>query len=171
MAHNWEHNQGFEHKRGKQESPAAFEAFTAFLQLGNKRNQQTVCEITGQSRNMVRIWSKEYAWKDRAAAYDGYMMAQRFNEVRADSEAKHKQAIIRFRDDQARRARAMGNLAELLLDLTREKVEAMRAAGELPSEQQLSNLAKTVATLGETSMNLEAAALGVEELLDAELGQ
>lgn len=169
MAHPWELNQGFQHKRGKQESPAAFEAFTAYLQLGSQRSQAEVCAITGQSRNMVRIWSKDYAWKERAAAWDGWQMSQRFTEVRADAEQKHRAAIERFRDDQARRARAMGNLAELLLDLTREKVEAMRAAGELPSEQQLSNLAKTVATLGETAMTLEAAALGVEELLDAEL--
>ena len=53
-----------------------------------------------------------------------------------------------------------------MMDLTREKIQAMQAAGQLPSEQQISNLAKTVASLADMAMNLKATALGVDELMD-----
>lgn len=165
----WDFGAGYEHKRGKSETPRAYEAFVTFLQLGRERNLPAVAKILSETRANVEQWSKRYAWRERSAAYDAAHIATRFEEVRNQREEEHRKAIKKFRDDQARRARAMGNLAELMLDLTQEKLMAMRAAGELPSEQQLSNLAKTVATLSDTSMNLEAAALGVDELLEAHL--
>ena len=61
----------------------------------------------------------------------------------------------------------MGDLADLMMDLTAEKLQAMRAAGELPSEQQIANLAKTVASLADMAMNLKATALGVDDLVEA----
>lgn len=165
----WLYGRGFDAAKGKKETPAAYEALTCYLQLGKERSHKAVAAVLGRATSQLKTWSRLYSWKARTAAYDAAQIKDRFKEAREESEAKHKAAILRFRDDQARRARGMGNLAELLMDLTQEKVEAMRAAGELPSEQQLSNLAKTVATLGETAMNLEAAALGVEELMDSEL--
>lgn len=169
MAHPWTFGHGFETKRGRKESPAAYEALTCYLELGANRSHKQVAAILGRHLSQLKTWSRNYSWKDRTAAYDAHQIQNRFKESRAENEAKHRAAILKFRDDQTRRARGMGQLAELLMELTQEKVEAMRAAGELPSEQQLSNLAKTVATLGETSMNLEAAALGVEELMEADL--
>lgn len=165
----WHHGLGFESRAGKAETPAAYEALTCYLQLGKSRSHKSVASVLGRATSQIKTWSRLYNWKMRTAAYDAAQIKDRFKEAREANEAQHRAAILRFRDDQARRARGMGNLAELLMDLTREKVEAMRAAGELPSEQQLSNLAKTVATLGECSMNLEAAALGVEELMDSDL--
>ncbi len=64
--------------------------------------------------------------------------------------------------------------ADLMVELTTEKIQAMRAAGELPSEQQIANLAKTCSTLQETTSNLQATALGIDELVDMvdqELGE
>lgn len=165
----YDFGQGYDHKRGKQESPAAFEAFTCYLQLGRERSHKRVAEVIGDNLPIIAQYAKRYAWRERAAAYDADRMQDRFAEARKEREEQHRQAILKFRDDQARRARAMGKLAELMLELTEDKLLAMRDAGELPSEQQISNLAKTVATLADTSMNLEATALGVEELLDAQL--
>lgn len=165
----YEFGQGYAHKKGKAETPAAYEALTCYLQLGRQRSHKQVAEIVGEPVRIIQQYATRYAWRERAAAWDAEQMQERFNEARKGREEAHRAAILKFRDDQARRARAMGGLAELLLELTREKVEAMRAAGELPSEQQLSNLAKTVATLSDTSMNLEATALGVDELLEVQL--
>lgn len=162
----YDFGQGFDHKKGKQETPAAFQALTCYLQLGRERSQKKVAEVLGESLSIVHQYAKRYAWRERAAAYDADQMQARFSEVRQQRESEHRAAILRFRDDQARRARAMGKLAELMLELTEDKLMAMRDAGELPSEQQLSNLAKTVATLSDTSMQLEATALGVDELLE-----
>jgi|TARA_Y100000289_G_scaffold31047_1_gene30730 tRNA(Ile)-lysidine synthase TilS/MesJ len=168
---DWDLGQGFAHKKGKVETASAYEAFTLYLNLGTRRSQRQVATILNVSLKTVETYSKRYAWRERAAAYDADAIKKRFKEVAQNREEEHRKAIAKFRDDQARRAKAMGNLAELMLDLTQEKMQAMRAAGELPSEQQLSNLAKTVATLSETSMNLEAAALGVDELLETHLDE
>lgn len=165
----WDFGTGYDHKSGRAETPAAYEGFVTYLQLGRTRNHKTVADMLRQNLKTVEQWAKRYAWRERAAAYDAAHVVRRFEEIKAEREEQHKEAIRKFRDDQARRAKAMGNLAELMLELTQEKLMAMRAAGELPSEQQLSNLAKTVATLSDTSMNLEAAALGVDELLEAHL--
>ena len=148
----WDLGEGFEHKKGVRETPAAFEAFTVYLQLGRARTHKAVADVLGETMNNVRQYAKRYAWRERAAAYDAAQAQDRFADVKKEQEEQHRLAIMRFRDDQARRAKAMGGLAELMLELTRDKLEAMRAAGELPSEQQLSNLAKTVATLADTSM-------------------
>lgn len=168
---DWDFRQGYGHKSGKVESAGAYEAFTCYINLGKPRTQRQVAVILDISLKTVETYAKRYAWTERAAAYDAHQMSKRFEEVKNTREEEHRKAIAKFRDDQARRAKAMGNLAELMLELTQEKMHAMRAAGELPSEQQLSNLAKTVATLSETSMNLEAAALGVDELLESHLDE
>lgn len=167
----WDLGQGFAHKKGKVETANAYEAFTVYLNLGKRRSQKQVCAVLNTPIKTIETYSKRYAWRERSAAWDANEIKKRFDEVRQDREEEHRKAIAKFRDDQARRAKSMGNLAELMLDLTQEKMQAMRAAGELPSEQQLSNLAKTVATLSETSMNLEAAALGVDELLETHLDE
>lgn len=170
----YEHNKGFEGKSGKQESPEAFSAFTTYLELGRGRTNQKVAEILGISRSAVSQFAKKYNWRERASAYDADQVKQSFAEVRKEKQAKQKQAIRRFRDEQLRRAQGMGDLADLMMELTTEKLQAMRAAGELPSEQSISNLAKTVGSLADMAMNLQATGLGVDELVDtleAELGE
>ena len=166
--------QGFKGKPGKFESPKAFEAFTAFLQLGRQRTIQKVADFMGVSKSAIVTMSRNYAWKDRAAEYDADQVKATFADVRKEKQEAQKRAIRKFRDEQLRRAEGMGDLADLMMDLTSEKLQAMRAAGELPSEQQISNLAKTVASLADMAMNLQATGLGVDELVDTletELGE
>ena len=166
--------QGFKGKPGKFESPKAFEAFTAFLQLGRQRTIQKVADFMGVSKSAIVTMSRNYAWKDRAAEYDADQVRATFADVRKEKQEAQKRAIRKFRDEQLRRAEGMGDLADLMMDLTSEKLQAMRAAGELPCEQQISNLAKTVASLADMAMNLQATGLGVDELVDTletELGE
>lgn len=168
----YDHNQGFDNKRGKRESADSFAAFTVYLELGRERSLKAVASIIGTSVGNVANMSKKYAWSGRAAAYDADQVKATFAEVRKEREAAHRVAIRRFRDDQERRAKALGQLGDLMLDVATEKILAMRAAGEHISEQALSNVARTVASLHEMSANLQATALGIDELesaLDQEL--
>ncbi len=162
----YEHNKGFEGKSGKKESPEAFAAFTTYLELGRGRTNQKVAEIMGVSRSAIAQHAKKYNWRERASAYDADAVKANFAEVRKEKQTQQKNAIRRFRDEQLRRAQGMGDLADLMMELTTEKLQAMRAAGELPSEQSISNLAKTVASLADMAMNLQATGLGVDELVD-----
>ena len=161
----YELNQGLT-GRNKRETPEAFEAFTIYLELGRGRSAAKVASVLGCSTANVQKWQKRNKWTDRAAHYDADRVKEDFKEVREKRAKEHKAAIERFRKEQERRARGMGDLADLMMELTSEKLMAMRAAGELPSEQSISNLAKTVASLADMAMNLQATALGVDELVE-----
>lgn len=170
----YDHNQGFSDKRGRVESPESYSAFVTYLELGKQRSLKRVAELVGTSIGNIQNFSKRYNWSERAAAYDADQVREQFKQAREERNSKHRQAITAFRNEQEQRAHAMGELADLMMDLTAEKLQAMRAAGELPSEQSISNLAKTVASLADMAMNLKATALGVDELVDAidqELGE
>ena len=156
------------------ETPKAAQAFAAYIELGRERTTAKVASVLGIGPQRTRDWAVKYHWRDRAAICDSRAMKSRFSEVNGERAEQHREAIRQFRKDQDRRAKAMGDLADLMVDLTTEKITAMRVAGELPSEQQIANLAKTCATLAETSANLQATALGVDELVDMvdqELGE
>jgi len=170
----YEYNQGLT-KRGKRETPEAFEAFTTYLELGpRERSAKKVAAILGCTEGNIRNMIKRNNWVERAAQYDADNVKRDFAEARKARQEQHKRAIEKFRKEQERRAQGMGDLADLMMELTSDKLQAMRAAGELPSEQQISNLAKTVASLADMAMNLQATALGVDELVDTletELGE
>lgn len=152
--------------RTKKETPESFEAFTIYLELGRGRTAQKVASVLGVSKDHIAKWMRRNNWRERATHYDADRVKENFKEVREKRAAEHKAAIERFRKEQERRAHGMGELADLMMELTSEKLMAMRAAGELPSEQSISNLAKTVASLADMAMNLQATALGVDELVD-----
>lgn len=158
--------------RRDNETPKAYEAFTAYLELGRERTLKSVAKLLDITWAACANYSKKYSWQERAADYDADKVRSRFSEVRREKEEEHRVAIRLFREAQERRAKSLGELGDLMLDVATEKIEAMRAAGETISEHSLANIAKTVASLHEMSMNLGAAALGIDELeaaLDAEL--
>lgn len=172
----YDHNQGFDKgAKGKNsESPEAYGYFVTYMELGRSRSYVKVAEVTGTTESNIRKFAKRYNWRERCAQYDADQVRATFAQSKAENQAKHKAAIKRFRDEQMNRARGMGDLADLMMELTAEKLQAMRAAGELPSEQSISNLAKTVASLADMAMNLQATGLGVDELIDTletELGE
>ena len=156
------------------ETPRAAEAFACYIELGRQRSAAQVAKVMKIAGQRTRDWSAKYSWQERAAIHDAAQMKARFKDVAEDRAEKHRKSIQVFRDATDRRAKALGNLADLMVDLTTEKIQAMRAAGELPSEQQIANLAKTCSTLQETTSNLQATALGIDELVDMvdqELGE
>lgn len=171
----YDHNQGFDTKKGKSsESPEAYGYFTIYMELGRERSYKKVGEVVGTTESNIRKFAKKYNWRERCAQFDADQVRATFADARAENQKKHKAAIKRFRDEQMRRAQGMGDLADLMMELTADKLQAMRAAGELPSEQSISNLAKTVASLADMAMNLQATGLGVDELVDTletELGE
>ena len=152
----------------RNESPAAFRNFTCFCELGPElRTSRRVAEITGVDPRTCEKQSAKYKWLSRAAEYDAHQVRVQFAAVKAQREHQQREKIVAFRNEQERRAHAMGDLADLMMDLTADKLQQMRAAGELPSEQQIANLAKTVASLSDMAMQLKATALGVDDLVDA----
>lgn len=172
----YDHNKGFDRgsKDRVSESPEAYGYFTIYMELGRERSYGRVGEMTGTTEGNIRKFSKRYNWRERCAQYDADKVRATFADAREENRKKHHEAIKRFRNEQMNRAQGMGDLADLMMELTAEKLQAMRAAGELPSEQSISNLAKTVASLADMAMNLQATGLGIDELVDTletELGE
>lgn len=168
----YDHNAGPKKKGAKIETPEGYEAFIAYLELGRDRTFDKAAKIVGIAFTTARDLAHRFSWTERAAAYDADQMRDRFKEVKKEREAKHRETINKFREQQHQRALAMGDLADLMLDMTTEKLNAMRAAGEHISEQSISNVARTVASLADMSMQIQATALGIDDLndaLDAEL--
>lgn len=174
VANIYDHNKGPKKKGAGRETHTGFEAFTAYLLLGRERNISKTAKIVGISYNTCKDLSQRFCWPERAAAYDADQIKARFAEVKKAREKKHREEIDEFRHRQHTRAIAMGDLADLMLDMTADKLNAMRAAGEHISEQSISNVARTVASLADMSMQIQATALGIDDLneaLDADLGE
>ena len=168
----YNHNKGPKKYGAGRESPQGFEAFTAYLQLGRQRTIKKAAEVAGIALTTCKDLAKRFCWTERAAQFDADQMKARFEEVRRERETRHREEINKFRERQANRAIAMGDLADLMLDMTTDKLTAMRAAGEHISEQSIAQVARTVASLADMSMQIQATALGIDDLneaLDAEM--
>lgn len=168
----YDHNQGPKKYGASRETPEGYEAFVAYLELGRERTVGKAAKIAGIALTTAKDLAKRFCWTERAGAYDGDQMRQRFDEVRKARHRKHRAEINSFREKQHVRAMAMGDLADLMLDMTTDKLNAMRAAGEHISEQSIANVARTVASLADMSMQIQATALGIDDLneaLDADL--
>ena len=113
-------------ERLENESAKAFEAFTAYRDIGPDRSARAVWEKCGKSRGLIERWCAQYRWKDRAEAYDDYR----------DREAR-KTAVSDYKKMNARHAKIgmqLQNTALLALKKLGEQLEA----GELTPNQILS---------------------------------
>ena len=54
------------------ESAPAHEALLIYLAAGAKRSAQSTADVIGKSASLVRGWSAEHAWVERAAAFDSH---------------------------------------------------------------------------------------------------
>lgn len=165
MPNLWDHNQGI--PEGRKESPEAYRCFRVWLELGKERSQQVAVDVAGSTIGKIKSWSSRHNWNDRAAAYDAHQVSEWSKQVRDDFESTHKSELLKFRRDQQKRAAGLGRVADLLIEVTTTTLEEMASAGEAVDTQQLAAVARTAAALTESSMNTAAAALGVDDLIEA----
>lgn len=57
-------------ERQKGESAQAFEAFSAYLEMGADRSIRAVGQKLDKSRTQIGKWSKAWDWQERVRAYD-----------------------------------------------------------------------------------------------------
>ncbi len=63
-------------ERQKEESEKAFEAFTLYRDMGQKRTISAVVKKLGKSRNLIDRWRERWNWKERVRAYDNELEKQ-----------------------------------------------------------------------------------------------
>lgn len=152
---------------GKRETAKAYRVFRVFLELGCNRTIKTAADIAGENFDVCKTFSSRYNWQARTAQYDTHMVSLWGKEVREEFETTHKKELMKFRKDQQKRAEGLGKVADLLISVTTETLEEMVASGEPVDRQQLASVASTAAKLSEAAMNTAAAALGVDDLMEA----
>ncbi len=62
--------------RQKGESEKAYEAFTIYLQMGEKRTIIAVCKQLEKSRTLIDRWKERWEWQERVRAYDNDLVKE-----------------------------------------------------------------------------------------------
>jgi hypothetical protein len=119
------------------ESAKAYDAFSAYANLGPQRSLAAVGKELGKSEGLIERWSRRYDWGTRVRAFDAHLAtvkrtaedeqlraentqwADRMREVRATEWSIHKdcvravlEALKRFLEN-ARRGSTLGDIARL----------------------------------------------------------
>ena len=161
----WEYGNGLE--AGRKETQNAYRAFRVYLELGSQRTAKQVAEIASESINNVHNWATRYNWTERSAYYDAHQVSLWGQQVKEEFETTHKEELLKFRKDQQRRAVSLGKVADLLIEVTSAKLEQMISEDDLIDSAQLAAVARTAGSLSEAAMNTAAAALGIDDLIEA----
>jgi hypothetical protein len=61
------------YERWENESDKAYEAFSIYRDMGISRSIDNVVQKLNKSRQLISRWSGQYAWVQRAAAYDDHI--------------------------------------------------------------------------------------------------
>lgn len=67
----WERQEG--------ESVKAFEAFSAYLEMGGDRSLRAVGQKLGKSTALMERWSRTYKWVERVKAHDAALQQQAYD--------------------------------------------------------------------------------------------
>lgn len=133
------------------ESAQAYEAAQAYFKMGADRSLDHVAEKLSKSSQLMKRWSAQHDWVERARAYDA--------ELAELAAAQHQSRYLA--DLEAHRQRST-EAAKGLYTVAGKLLQRMNA--------QVSTLEITPATLGvllkafQTSLDLEAHALGIDTL-------
>lgn len=97
-------------ERQENESNKAFQAFCIFRDLGTGRTLAAVSEKLRKSYDLIRRWSKNYFWQNRADAWDK-MISEKAAEKAAEEYSKMLEVQINLgKMLQAKAAKAIQNI-------------------------------------------------------------
>lgn len=150
------------------ESPRAYQARVEYVTAGPDRSTAKVGQRLGKSKDLMDRWSARYDWAATARAWDDQQVAAAIQEAadqyRADLEAHRKKAM------EAGQGLYMV-AGQLLKKLNAALASPKQIKGEDGKMYTLHGIDFTAATLTtvsralQTSLDLEAHALGVDRLL------
>ncbi len=127
-------------ERRKDEGPEAFEAFSAYRDMGVSRSTAAVARTCGKHKSLMDRWSSTHAWVRRAAAWDAEVdRRKRLVDI-------HETENMRKR--QIRRALKMQELSEI--EINKMLSEAQRRKKKRGSLDE-----KTVLKLSDEGAKLE----------------
>lgn len=80
-------------ERQKGESEKAYEAFSEYRDMCEKRTYQAVAEKLQKSCTLIRRWSSQWEWKERVRAYDNELEKEARKKAVADRKAMTERHI------------------------------------------------------------------------------
>ena len=139
------------------ETPRAFGAFAAYLQLGPARSLQALADKLGESPGTVRNWSSKYDWANRVHAYHSGILQE---QTRLET-ARHLQQHADW-------SRRLAECREQEWQTAQKLIAAARCFLESFGEQQLERMTLSQASgaLRIASTIARAAVLGAELPVD-----
>ncbi len=150
------------------EPSEAFEQLLLHRDFGPGRHFSQTADVVGCSESTLRRRADQWKWVERLAAYDSEMLKNASEaRTKADSE-RYEHQLETFRQKQLSRARTIGDCAEELVLLVERSLRHHLEAGTVLHGRELSSVMAVACKALEGAMNIEAAALGVEALLEAD---
>ncbi len=152
-------------ERQKGESAQAFEAFSAYLEMGPERSIRAVGQKLGKSRGLVERWSRAHHWVERVRVWDNQLQEQARKAAAAELREMTKRHIQIARQIQSA---AIGALKKYGPDMVNPKNFA--AVVKLGTELERQNRQAEAASFGagpdedEHENNLLDAILDVGEI-------
>jgi hypothetical protein len=149
------------------ESPRAYAAFAAYAEMGSQRSLEKVQQKYDKSTSYIRVlarWSAQHRWQERVREYDAAIAAERAELLRQQRRAE----IERLRGDSQADAANLRKLARGLSCQLDQAIAHLETGDIEP--RHMAGILRTIAQALETATNLDAAALGVDEALEAATG-
>jgi hypothetical protein len=114
------------------ETPRAFGAFCAWLDLGQTRSLQAAADILGESLGTLKNWSSRFRWNDRLHTLNSHRLEQNSRD-RAELERKHAtdwaERLNHFREQEWDAAQKLLSAAQCFLEsFGEEALERMTLA-------------------------------------------
>lgn len=123
-------------ERQKGESSKAYEAFSIYRDMGEKRTFIATSEKLQKSYTIIRRWKDQWGWTDRARAYDNELMRQELSEKKREFRDMQKRHIQTAMLMQKKAVQALDNLDPDSM-LAKDIVQLIREATKLERDNRL----------------------------------
>ena len=133
---------------------------------GPSRLYRETAVATGSSISTLRRRAERWDWQTRLDVYDAEILKTMESQSTADVLHRHEKHLREFRDLQLDRSRRLGQLADELMEFVRWSLLQHQQQGLTLQGRELSSALSSSCKAMDISMNTEATALGLAELLD-----
>ena len=144
----------------------AFEQLLLHRNFGPSRQFRQTADVVGCSESTLRRRAEQWNWVERLADYDSGVLQQASEAQMKEELDRYKHQLETFRQVQLERARTLGVRAEELLTIVERSVRLHLENGTILQGRELPSVINAACKAIESSMNIEAAALGVQDLLE-----
>lgn len=160
-------------ERRSTESPQAYEAFARYCLLGPQRSHDLVSQELSKSIALMHRWSRTHGWVERCAAYDKAVAQERADVVQEQIRAQYMADLRAHRKKSMDASRGLYTVAGEMLKrideaLRRQPLVIQAVDGktyEIPTVDVAPGLIALVKGAFQTSLDLEAHALGIDALI------